>query len=88
MNKIKDFLKSQNLNWKYSLGWLIWILGFGVLEYRAIKDKDKGDTLSEHVWSVVGTKTAKKHWVNWVFRIGLGGLFAWLIPHFATGWNF
>ncbi len=77
----------MKLNWKYTLGWILWIVGFGVLEYKALKDKREGDTLSEHVYKVIGTKAVKKSWVNWVFRIGLGGLFAWLIPHFFTGWN-
>jgi len=77
----------MKLNWKYTVGWIIWILGFGVLEYKAVKDKKKGDTLSEHVWQVVGTTTKKKSALNWVLRGGLGVLFAWLIPHFFTGWN-
>lgn len=72
----------MKLNWKYTLGWIIWILGFGVLEYKAIKNKSEGDTLSEHVWSVIGTGADSPSALNWVFRIGLGGLFAWLIPHF------
>ena len=77
----------MKLNWKYTLGWILWILGFLGLEYFAIRDKRKGDTLSEHVWATIGTKTKKKTVAMWAFRLGLGGLFVWLIPHFFTaGW--
>lgn len=76
----------MKLNWKYTVGWIVWILGFGALEYAAIKDKRKGDTLSEHVWEVVGTKTKNKSAINWGLRIVLGGFFAWVIPHLFTGW--
>ncbi len=78
----------MNLNWKYTLGWILWVVGFLGLEYAAIKDRRKGDTLSEHVWATIGTKTATKTTVMWVFRIGLGGLIAWMIPHFFTGGGF
>ena len=75
----------MKLNGKYTWGWVLWILGFLGLEYAAIKDKRKGDTLSEHVWAVIGTKhKGKKTALMWVARIGLAGLFAWLIPHFFT----
>lgn len=76
------------MNWKYTIGWIVWILGFGVLEYKAIKDKRPGDTLSEHVWEAIGTKDKSPSAINWICRITLGLGFAWLIPHFFTGWNF
>jgi len=77
----------MSLNKKYTWLWAIWLVAFGVIEYAALKDKDKGDTLSEHVWKLIGTKTPGRNWENWIFRAGLVGLFAWLIPHFFTGWN-
>ena len=73
------------LNKKYTVGWILWIIGFLGLEYAAIKDKRKGDTLSEHVWATIGTKTKTKTALMWAARIGLAGLIAWLIPHFFTG---
>ena len=75
----------MKLNWKYTVAWIIWILGFGVIEWKAMKNDKGGDTLSEHVWKVAGTKTQKKSWLNWSFRIGLGAGFVWLIQHFYTG---
>ena len=76
----------MKLNWKYTVGWIIWILGFGVLEYNAIKNKSKGDTLSAHVWSVIGTGKDSPSALNWVMRGGLAILFGWLGPHFFLGW--
>lgn len=75
----------MKLNWKYTLGWILWVVGFLGLEYAAIKDRRQGDTLSEHVWATIGTKTKTKTGIMWVFRVGLGVLVAWLIPHFFTG---
>lgn len=76
----------MKLNWKYTIGWVIWILGFGALEYAAIKNKKKGDTLSEHVWDVIGTGEDSPSALNWIMRGGLLVGFGWLIPHFFLGW--
>lgn len=75
----------MKLNWKYTVGWVVWILGFGVLEWRAIKDRDKGDTLSEHVWQTIGQGSDSPSWLNWVLRIVLGGGLVWVTHHFFTG---
>ena len=75
------------MNKKYTIAWILWIVGFLAIEYAAVKDKRQGDTLSEHVWAVIGTKTKTKTALMWTARIGLGTLFAWLIPHFFTGWT-
>lgn len=75
----------MELNKKYTVAWVLWILGFLAIEYAAIKDKKEGDTLSEHVWKVIGTKhKGKKTAAMWAVRIGLGALFVWVIPHFFT----
>ena len=77
----------MKLNWKYTVGWILWALGFVALEFFALKDKRKGDTLSEHVQAAIGTGSKKRTAAMWAFRLGLGGLFVWLIPHFFTaGW--
>ncbi len=77
----------MKLNSKYTWAWFIWLLAFGAIEFAAIQDKRKGDTLSEHVWKLIGTKTENKSTRQWIFRLGLLGLFAWLISHFMTGWT-
>jgi hypothetical protein len=75
----------MSLNKRYTWLWAIWIALFGVIEWRAIKDKRPGDTLSEHVWKLIGKREYQKQgaWLLW--RIGLGGLLVWLIAHFFGG---
>ena len=73
------------MNKKYTAMWIIWLLGFGVIEYAAMKNNKSGDTLTEHVWKVIGTNTPGRNWENWVARVVLAGLLIWLVPHFFTG---
>ena len=67
----------------YSLLWLAWIALFGVIEGAAIINKQKGDTLSEHVWWLFSVSDKS----NWYLarRTALGGFLAWLVAHFM-GW--
>ena len=77
----------MKLRKKYAWAWILWVLAFGVIEWRAIVDDDKEDedfTLSHYVRRLLGRNKAATVG-NWLFRIGLGGLFAWLIPHFYLG---
>lgn len=78
----------MKLNWKYSIAWIIWILGFGIIEYKALQNKKEGDTLSEHIWWAMDTKGEGPSWINWAVRGVLAGGFLWVIPHFFTKWNF
>jgi hypothetical protein len=55
---------------------------FGVIEYKAIKDKRKGDTLSDHIWFLIGKRGYAKTGGSLLFRIGLAGLLGWLGFHF------
>ena len=73
------------LNKRYPMLWFLWALAFGVIEYAALKDKAEGDTLTEHVWKLIGTNTPGRNWENWLARAGLVGFFVWLVPHFFTG---
>lgn len=74
----------MKLNSKYTVLWVIWLVAFGVIEYKALQNKDEGDTLSEHVWKMIGTNTPGRNWENWLARVGLGGFFVWIIVHFYT----
>jgi len=77
----------MKLRKKYTWAWILWILAFGLIEWRAIVDDDKEDenfTLSHYVRRLLG-RNKKKTIGNWLFIAGLGGLFAWLIPHFFWG---
>lgn len=69
------------MNRKYTWAWILWILAFGVIEWRAILEQDKGSTLTHHVRNLLGQK-GMADWGNWAFRAFLVGLFAWLVPHF------
>jgi len=75
----------MKLNKMYTVLWVIWILAFGVIEFAALKNKRSGDTLTEHIRKLIGTKTPGRNWENWVARIGLAGLLIWFVPHFFTG---
>ena len=74
----------MKLRKKYSWAWILWVLAFGVIEWRAIVDDDlaEGDfTLSHYVRRLLG-KNKPATVGNWIFRIGLTGFFTWVIPHF------
>ena len=82
---VRSERSAVSLDKKYTWLWILWIVAFGIIEYAALKDKDKGDTLSEHVRKLIGTETPGRNWENWIGRVALAGLFCWLIPHFFTG---
>lgn len=63
------------MNWLFTAGWIVWGIGFAVLEGIAIKRKAKGDTLSEHVWFIV-RKTPLFRWLILAAMI-------WLTLHFT-----
>lgn len=67
---------------RYTWAWLGWIMMFFVIEVPAIRDKRKGDTLTEHVrrWGSIGFK--KKGWR--ARRLALLAFMAWLALHFLV----
>lgn len=72
----------MKLNKKYTYLWIGWILYFVGVEYMALKDKKKGDTLSEHWWEFFGTfKSNPNNWQKAGRAVAAGG-FAWLAYHF------
>ncbi|AFU61984.1 MULTISPECIES: hypothetical protein [Streptomyces] len=70
--------------------WAGWLGAFLVIEGKALFNKEKGDTLSEHVWRWFSTeRTAKAAgqptgWVR-LRRFTLLAFMAWLSAHFVTG---
>ena len=77
----------MKLRKKYRWAWIVWVLAFGVIEWRAIVDDDKAEgdfTLSHYVRRLLG-KNKVATGANWIFRVGLGVFFAWIIPHFYLG---
>ena len=74
----------MKLRKKYAWAWILWVLAFGLIEFKAIMDDDKADgdfTLSHYVRRLIGEK-GKAGVERWLFRIGLVGLLGWLGPHF------
>jgi hypothetical protein len=70
----------------YTVLWIVWIGIFGAIEGRAIANKAKGDTLSEHVWkwfAVTSTDKATRS-----RRVLLLCGLVWLSVHFLSGGRF
>ena len=84
-------MTERRLARSYTVAWVLWVLAFGVIEFLAVRRRGPngqagGDTLSEHIWSLIGTKAAQRRPLAWVLRGALLLLFGWLIPHLFTGW--
>lgn len=62
----------------FTIGWSIWVIYFVVLETFALIDRDKGDTLSEHIWAIIFANDRPR---SVVFYIA-GGALVWLVVHF------
>ena len=74
----------MKLRGKYGWAWILWVLGFGIIEFKAIVDDDKADgdfTLSHYIRRLIGEKGGAGI-ERWLFRGGLAGLLFWLGPHF------
>ena len=74
----------------FTAGWIVWILGFCVLEAIALVRKARGDTLSEHVWQwfkLKGNKRNRKPW-EIALRFGFLAFWSWLTIHFLAGGSF
>ena len=67
----------------YTVAWIMWIVMFLVIEGKAIIDKDRGDTLSEHVWKWFGVKSKPLGWKQ--RRWALAAFLGWLTTHLVTG---
>ena len=74
------------LNEIFTNYWYAWIGLFFVIEGVAIRNKARGDTLSEHVWAFLGVNGWKVPSYPWLRRGIFAGLFAWLGAHFFLGW--
>ncbi len=67
--------------------WVAWLLVFVAIEAAALINKDRGDTLSEHVWawfSLKGNK-GKLKWWQALLRFAFLAFWVWLTLHFLTG---
>lgn len=73
-------------NW-FTWLWAFWAAFFVVVEGIAVFNNIPGDTLSEQIWLVIGTKAEVKTTTMWFWRVALVVGTAWTIPHFLTGWR-
>ena len=64
----------------FTSAWVVWILAFVGIEGAALLRKDKGDTLSEHVWKWFRITDKPKGWN--IRRLSLFGGLIWLTGHF------
>ena len=74
----------------FSWLWVGWGVAFLVIEGVALVRKERGDTLSEHVWrwfQLRGRKDGKKPWQIAV-RFAFLAFWAWLTIHFLTAGSF
>lgn len=74
----------MKLRKKYAWAWIVWVLGFAVIEFKAIIDDDKAEgdfTLSHYIRRLIGEK-GKADLENWGWRVFFVSLFSWLVPHF------
>jgi len=73
----------------WTVGWILWLTAFAVLEGAALIRKAPGDTLSEHAWKWFATARPAgsgqpSGWVRFRRFSLLAGM-AWLLAHFMTG---
>lgn len=83
MTEQNELPKDEKRVWKWF--WLAWIVSFLAAEGFAIFSKQKGDTLSEHVWDWADFRNAKWSKSRVVGTAGIFGLLMWLLIHFVTG---
>jgi len=69
----------------FEIFWIGWLASFGGMEAWAIVRKEKGDTLSEHVWKWLQLREESGRKTRLLGRVGMVGLLFWLMLHFITG---
>lgn len=67
----------------FTVAWVFWIAMFAVIEGAAIVRKERGDTLSEHVWRWFSVADKPRGYK--MRRFVLLVFLVWLIVHLLTG---
>ena len=67
----------------WTIAWLLWLAMFVVVEGFALINKDRGDTLSEHIWSWFKIREKPRQW-TWR-RAVLAIFLVWLLVHMVAG---
>jgi hypothetical protein len=67
-------------SWAYTAAWIFWIGVFAAWEILALRDKDEGDTLTEHIrrWFHLRDTVQVRNYGRGILFIGL----VWLLGHF------
>lgn len=75
----------------WTWAWIGWGIYFAVVEGMALSNSRPGDTLSEHVWSFIGSRYVadrpEKRITGWtrLRRFAILAFMTWLSAHFLTG---
>lgn len=67
----------------YTWAWIFWFAWFAVVEGFALADRDRNDTLSEHIWGWFRIRDKPQQW-TWR-RAVLAGFLVWLLVHMVAG---
>lgn len=70
----------------YTVGWLLWIAAFFLLELPALASRVPGRTLSEHTWRWFKVLDDRHTPITWVLRGVLLLFLSWLFLHLGFGW--
>lgn len=73
-------------NEAFTIFWVVWALAAIPVEIWALIRKDRGDTLSEHVWKWFKVMDDRPTVWTWLWRVPLFVFLAWLTGHLAFGW--
>jgi len=72
----------------FTIVWVTWLLVFLGIEAVALIRKERGDTLSEHVWLWFNLRKSGKTTWQKVRRYGFLAFWLWLTIHFVSGGAF
>ena len=67
----------------YTWLWIGWLVLFGIIEGKALANKQPGDTFSEHIWRVFAVSGGSR--LVRLRRILLLLILSWLLVHMLTG---
>ena len=77
-------------DWVFTAAWVFILIWFIIWEGIALIRKKRGDTLSEHVWTLFSLKGRKDglKWWQAALRVLFLAFWAWLTFHFLFGGSF
>lgn len=72
----------MGMEW-FTIAWIMWFGFFAVIEGIALFNKERGDTLSEHIWKWFKINDKPRSWT--VRRGALAIFLVWLTVHMTAG---